>query len=130
MNILKKLIIFFIITVLFVNILSSYAFASSTLDNIVSDGDSFISAGKMKADGNISEEELKGFSSTIYSVLLIIGTILAIIVGLILGIKFIAGSVEEQADVKKMLVPYVIGVVVVFGAFTIWKLLVDILQTI
>ena len=38
------------------------------------------------------------------------------------------GSVEEQAKVKQTLVPYVAGCVVLFGAFTIWKIVVTIIQ--
>ena len=39
------------------------------------------------------------------------------------------GSIEEKAEIKTMLIPYIIGCVVVFGAFTIWKIVVDILQS-
>ena len=40
------------------------------------------------------------------------------------------GSVEQQADVKKLLVPYIAGCVVVFGAFGIWKIAVTIIASI
>ena len=36
------------------------------------------------------------------------------------------GSVEEQTKVKESLVPFVIGCIVVFGAFGFWKLFVEI----
>ena len=36
------------------------------------------------------------------------------------------GSVEQQAKVKEMLMPYAIGCIVIFGAFGIWKLAVTI----
>lgn len=63
----------------------------------------------------------------LYNALLIIGIIIAVIVGAILGIKFMMGSVGEKADIKKLLVPYVVGCIIVFGAFGIWKLVVTIL---
>ena len=37
------------------------------------------------------------------------------------------GSVEEKADVKKLLVPYLVGCVVVFGSLGIWAAIVEIL---
>ena len=37
-------------------------------------------------------------------------------------------SAEEKAEVKKMLIPYIVGCIVVFGGFGIWKLVVNILQ--
>ena len=63
----------------------------------------------------------------LYNALLIIGIIIAVIVGAILGIKFMMGSVGEKADIEKLLVPYVVGCIIVFGAFGIWKLVVTIL---
>ncbi len=35
---------------------------------------------------------------------------------------------EGKAEVQKALVPYVIGCVVIFGAFAIWKIVVTVLQ--
>ena len=37
-------------------------------------------------------------------------------------------SVEEQAKIKELLVPYVAGCIVIFGAFGIWKLAVNIFK--
>ena len=68
-------------------------------------------------------------SDTLYNILLVVGIIVAIIVGLIMGIKFILGSLEEKAEIKTMIIPYIIGCVVVFGAFTIWQIVVDVLQS-
>ena len=44
------------------------------------------------------------------------GTILSLI---LIGIKYMVGSIEEKADYKKALIPYVIGAVFVFGITTI-----------
>ena len=35
---------------------------------------------------------------------------------------------EGKAQIKELLVPYIVGCIVVFGAFAIWKLLVTILS--
>ena len=68
-------------------------------------------------------------SNTLYNILLVTGILIALIVGMILGIKFIMGGIEEKAEIKTMIIPYIVGCVVVFGAFTIWKIVVDILQS-
>ena len=39
------------------------------------------------------------------------------------------GSIQEKADIKSALVWYVIGCLVVFGAFGIWKLVMSILTS-
>ena len=65
---------------------------------------------------------------SISSCLFIVAIITAVIVGLVIAIKFITGSVIEKAEVKETLTPYIAGCVVVFGAFGIWKLVVTILN--
>ena len=50
----------------------------------------------------------------------------AVIIGAIIGVQFITGSIEGKAKIKEALVPYIIGCIVVFGAFFIWKTLVNI----
>ena len=61
--------------------------------------------------------------------LLAFGIITAVIVGSILGIKYMIGSVEEKAEYKQTLLAYLISCVVVFGAFGIWKLVINILSS-
>lgn len=76
----------------------------------------------------ISSVDIREFSNSMYNIFLSIGIVTAVLVGATLGVKFMLASVEEKADIKKMLIAYVIGCVVVFGSFGIWKLVVTILQ--
>ena len=48
-----------------------------------------------------------------------VGTIAAVIVLIILGIKYMMGSAEEKAEYKKTLMPYIIGAVLVLLAVNI-----------
>ena len=41
-----------------------------------------------------------------------------------------AGSVEQKAKVKDALVPYIVGCIVIFGAFGIWKLVLTLLESV
>lgn len=69
-------------------------------------------------------------TNNVYNILLFIGLTLVIIVGVVLGIQFMTGSVEQKAKVKDSLVPYIAGCIVIFGAFGIWKLVLTILENI
>ncbi len=100
--------------------------AAISLGNIFETGDQFLEDGKNQ-DINIDTKDVQDEVSSIYNILLILGTALTVIIGAILGITFMVSSVEEQAKIKELLVPYVIGCVVIFGAFGIWKLVVGIL---
>lgn len=100
--------------------------AAISLGNIFETGDQFLEDGKNQ-DINIDTKDVQDEVSSIYNILLILGTALTVIIGAILGITFMVSSVEEQAKIKELLVPYVIGCVVIFGAFGIWKIVVGIL---
>lgn len=95
------------------------------IDDIISDGDSFIDASKGEPS-MIDENALKKTSDYVYNVLFIIAVVIAVAIGMIIGIQFITGSIEQKAKVKETLVPYIIGVFVVFASFTIWKIVVNI----
>lgn len=99
--------------------------SESSLSDVISGGDSFIQAGK-NGSAQIDKGSLKNASSSIYNILLICGMIVAVLIGSIMGIKFMIGSVEEKAEIKAALVPFAIGCIVVFGAFGIWKIVVTI----
>ena len=66
---------------------------------------------------------------TLYNTLLIIGIAVAVIVGIILGIQFITGSVEQKSKIKESLIPYFVGCAVIFGALGIWKLVITIFSS-
>lgn len=71
---------------------------------------------------------MKEGSDLLFNSLLTIGTVAAVIVGAVLGIQFMVGSVEQKAKIKDSLIPYVAGCIVIFGAFGIWKLVITILN--
>lgn len=47
---------------------------------------------------------------------------------MIIGIKYITGSIEEKANYKKSMVPYVIGCILLFGASTIAPYIMEIFK--
>lgn len=90
--------------------------------SIIKEGSEFINKGNKEV---IAASKIKETSDYIYNTLLGIGIVLAIVVGMALGIKFIIGSIDEQAKIKEALVPYIISCIIIFGAFTIWKIFVQ-----
>ena len=98
-----------------------------TAGEVIGEGDYFIDIGENQG-AVIQTDNLQTMSNSLYNILLVVGIIIAIAVGGVLGIKFMLGSVDTQAEVKTMLVPYIAGCVVVFGAFIIWKVVLLIIQ--
>ncbi len=126
---MKKIITKIIIVVCMMNMIvfNINTVQAYGLGNVFSGGDSFIYAGK-KGSTKIDEEKLKSTSSDIYNILLVIGICVAVITISVLGIKFMIGSIEEKAQVKESLIPFVIGCIVVFGAFGIWKMVTELVS--
>ena len=92
--------------------------SDTSLSGVISGGDSFIQAGK-GGSAQIDKGSLQNASSSIYNILLICGVIIAVLIGSIMGIKFMIGSVEEKAEYKKSFMPLIIGIVLVVSATTI-----------
>ena len=53
------------------------------------------------------------------------GSILAVAILVILGIKYMMGSTEEKAEYKKTLVPYIVGAIFIFAASNIAGMVFD-----
>ena len=55
------------------------------------------------------------FAGTILNAIVIVGVVISVVSVMILGIKYMAGSVEQRAEYKKTMKPYLIGAVMVFS---------------
>mgnify|MGYP003302956259 CR=1 FL=1 len=93
--------------------------ASHTPDEIIDAANKFLDAGK--DEHTIDGDNLEDASSTLYNILLSIGILLAVGVGMYLGVKFMVSTAEDKAKVKESLIPYIAGCIVIFSAFVIWK---------
>lgn len=124
---MKKIILSLLVII--ITMLLCYSSQVYAMGEITEGGDEFIHIGKNAYAANnkpLDEGALKITSDEIYNVLFAIAAVLAIGVGLIIGIQFITGSVDEKAKIKETMIPYIVGCVVIFSAFTIWKIVVEI----
>ena len=75
--------------------------------------------------GDISDDDASVVESKTGKVLAIITNIamvVAVIVPAVLGVKYMLGSVEERADYKKDMIPYLVGAVLIFGISLVVKI--------
>ena len=70
--------------------------------------------------------EFDNVGNSVIKVLSTIGAIVSVATIIILGIKYMMGSLEERAEYKKSMLPYVIGSVFVFAASIIAQIIYDI----
>lgn len=96
------------------------------IENAIKDADQFLSNGKFGNSYTSGFDDIQANLDVIFNILVIVGTVLTVIVGGILGINFMIASAEDKAKIKEALIPYILGCIVIFGAFGIWKLTVAI----
>lgn len=106
---------------------TSTATADHTVDEIINEAESFIKEGQSGGLTTLNGDNLQKGSNTIYNILLSIGIVVAVAVGAYLGLKFVSSSAEDKAKVKEALVPYTVGCIIIFGAFIIWRLAINLL---
>jgi len=111
---------------------SSDSGTGGLLEDIFNIGDSWINEGKGQANAGttMNTDILQSTSDRLYNMLLAIATVIAVIVGAILGVQFMTAGIDKKIQVKEALFPYMISCIVVFGAFGIWKLIVSIMALI
>lgn len=117
-TVLKILIIITAMFLIFTFVSNIYA-----TDDIIKGADNFLKKGQ---NSYLNPGQIKKTSDLIYNVLLAIGSVAVVIVGAILGIQFIMGSVEEKAKIQEALIPFIIGTIIIYGAFGIWKIAVTV----
>ena len=124
----KKFLFLISVVIIFIIMFNCNISYASDIGDIITGADTFVDTGKFldTGDSGLDTVALGDASDTIYKILMVLGIGIAVIVSVVLGIKFMIGSVEEKAQVKDALIPFVIGCIVIFGAFSIWGIVVKI----
>lgn len=65
------------------------------------------------------QEQITGLGKQIVGVIQTVGIVIAVVILLVLGIKYMMGSAEEKADYKKSMIPYIVGAILIFASTTI-----------
>lgn len=71
-------------------------------------------------------ESLNTIGNRTITVISTIGSVISVVVIVVIGIKYMMGSVEEKAEYKKTLMPFLIGALLVFAASTIASIIYNI----
>ena len=66
-------------------------------------------------------------ASTILSSITIVGVVISIIMVMVLGIKYMMGSLEEKAEYKKTMIPMLIGAILLFCSSTLVSIIYSVI---
>lgn len=117
-KIINKIIIVSFIIVMFFSV---NVFAAISVGEIVKEMD----PSKVSVDPT-NNSRLLGIVSQLFTVIQFVGTGISIIMIMWLGITYMLTSVEQKAEIKKRMVPIVIGSVLIVAAVNILKLIQEI----
>lgn len=73
---------------------------------------------------------IKDSAGIIVDIIRTVGVIVTVIVTMILGIKYMTGSIEERAEYKKNMKVYIIGVVMFFALSQLLAVIIDLTSNI
>lgn len=120
----KRIISVLIMCVLFIGIFSVINTAEAvTLSDMAGQIDKFKQAG---SQATVDTSTIETEFASLGKILTTIGAGVLIIVITYMGIKYFISSPEEQAKLKGQLIGVVVSGVVIFGAYSIWKMAVSI----
>lgn len=107
---MKKIMKTFILTILMLFTLSINCFNFAVTPN------------DFKAVDIDDSDKLVNAGSEIVSYIVYIGSFISLGMIIVLGIKYMMGSVEERAQYKKSMIPYFVGAICLFGASMITQI--------
>ena len=118
-----------ILTMIALTLLGTYSNVFGfSLDDIFSAGKGFIDKGSQ--DAPISTDDAINAFVPVGITLVGIATIVLVVVGLIMGVKYMIAGANEKAELKQKLIYYVISVVLVYGATGIFALVIQVFNNI
>ena len=120
---MKILILFSIFILLFYTFNTSFTYAAK------SDAKEF-DPYAYKPKQSAGDDKLLDIGNKIIGPIQIIGSLVSIIAIILIGIKYMLGSVEEKAEYKQTLGPYIIGAAFVFGITNILSVIYNIAKNI
>ena len=100
--------------------------SNKTIDKTIKEADTFVETGDTSV---INQNDLSKIVKNLYYILLSVAVIIVVIIGTYLSIKTISSSAEGKAKIKELYKPYLIGCLVTFGAFGIWRLVIEIFNS-
>ena len=126
----KKIGIIVLISIILVSFMSIDVNASANLStgSLVNKAKTFVGNGQAGI-GNVNTSVITSGVTSIASILVTIGAFILVILTIILGIQYMTSPPQRQAALRSQMIGLLWAYVVVFGAYGIWNIAVNIVQT-
>lgn len=77
----------------------------------------------LNGNGNVQTNDLTKVGNNIVAIIQVVGIVIAVIVLLVIGIKYMMGSASEKAEYKKTMIPYIVGAVLIFAGTSLVRVI-------
>lgn len=77
----------------------------------------------LNGNGNVPTNDLTKVGNNIVTIIQVVGIVIAVIVLLVIGIKYMMGSASEKAEYKKTMIPYIVGAVLIFAGTSLVRVI-------
>ena len=71
-----------------------------------------------------NNSQINTIGSTIAGYISTVAMVIAVIVLMVIGVKYMIGSAEQKAEYKKTFIPYIVGAILVFAAGAIARVVI------
>lgn len=118
-------------TIKLASVLLLIAVISMTLTTMVSANggiDATNIAGGLKGTTSNAQNDVTKIGNQLIGIITTVGVVVAVIILLVLGIKYMMGSASAKAEYKETMIPYLVGAILIFGASAITKVVVGLAQ--
>ena len=72
---------------------------------------------------NVNGTAIQNIGGNVVTIVQVVGIVIAIVILLVIGIKYMIGSAEEKAEYKKTMIPYIVGAVLIFAGTSIVRVI-------
>ncbi len=87
-------------------------------------------ANSLYAQNTSASGSVQNIGNQLIGIITTVGVVVAVVILLVLGIKYMMGSASEKAEYKKTMIPYLVGAILIFGASAITKVVVNLASNI
>lgn len=77
----------------------------------------------LNGNGNVQTNDLTKVGNNIVTIIQVVGIVIAVMVLLVIGIKYMMGSASEKAEYKKTMIPYIVGAVLIFAGTSLVRVI-------
>ncbi len=109
---LKKILIVVLMLILIGLPIRVYAYDEIKLAAVINPDD--FNPGNIENAFN-GAEKITNIGATLISIIRVIGIIVTVISLIVLGMKYMTGSIQEKADYQKSMIPFLIGILIFFA---------------